>query len=386
MIGRFPQFLQYLVIEQFVPFNTIIYLSQTCKDLHKWVIDSFRAYYVLCLWNLIKNDTFLSESNLYKNIIERQLFQCIYRVQKNKKSFKIAALENCIPILDWWLTERIIGKTQKALDYSSSVIDHASYYMKINVLNWWFENAIKYPNIIQLRYSDYVINYSSYCGTPIILDWWFYNALKYPNIVTFKYSMSAIDYASLNRNIDILNWWLAKAIEYPNIIILKYSKTALDYASLDDNLNILNWWLENALKYPNLIELKYSDKAMEIASTRNNILVLNWWFENSKKYPNLIKLKYSKNAIDNSYKFPSALDWWKNSGLQLEYSDQALYNAVQQGAFDTFKWWFQSGLPIKLSQSTIDYLNYCKNNLWEYADQQQKIYNWLNTENFSNYF
>ena len=144
MIDKWPEFLQYIVLEEILPFTDIISISQTCQDLHQWVIESFRAYNTLCLWNVIKNDTILSEHNLYKNANERKLFQIIYRLQKDKKSFGDAAYDKNVPILDWWLIEKANAKTDVQLVYSENEIDHTSYYPKhLNILDWWLNAVIK---------------------------------------------------------------------------------------------------------------------------------------------------------------------------------------------------------------------------------------------------
>lgn len=337
MINRFPDFLQYIVLENIAPFRDVISLSQTCIDLHKWVIKSFKAYYILSLYYKLKNITLLSESNLYKNKKERKLFQIIYRLYKNKNtSFGDIANGNSIPILDWWVVE---SKTH--ITYPVNAIDDASYCRKIDVLNWWLNAAVEYPNIITLQYSEKTIDNASRYGEINILNWWLNAAIEYPNIIILKYTEKAIDeaYYYNTTNIEVFDWWLNAAIKYPNIISLKYTEKAIDNASRFGYINILNWWLKAAIKYPNIITLKYTEKAIDCASCNKHINVLNWWKNISSKYPDIITLKYSYKAISTDLEI---IQWWVNSGLELKIPCDYI-NRIRESYGKVYMWLTSSG-------------------------------------------
>lgn len=312
MINKWPNFLQHLVLEYDVSFKDIIQLAQTCKNLHQWVLQSFKAYNMIIMHHKTKNDNLLIESNLYNDKPERQLFQIIYRLHNKKIEFRDACIKNYIPIMEWWLTE---GKVI-VFDYYVSGIYFTSSAQFIYILDWWIKAATKYPDIITLKYTEIIAYNASSQGFADILDWWFNRTLN-SNMFRFTYSKDAIDATSQFRHIHILNWWLEHAIKYPNIVTLKYSENTMDYASEDGYIDILEWWLNAALMYPNIVTLKYSKKAMNKASLFGHIHILNWWLKNSKKYPNLIKLKYSKRAIENASinKQANVLTWWAHAQL-----------------------------------------------------------------------
>ena len=102
------------------------------------------------------------------------------------------------------------------------------------------------------------------------------------------------------------------------------------------------------------LELKYSNNALDTASNNGHINVLTWWIKSG------LPLKYSNNALDNipEYNSVDALTWWLKSNLPLKYSNYALDWASYSGRVDVLTWWFNSGLPLKY---TVDSINFA---LW----------------------
>lgn len=288
MINKWPQFLQRLVLDYNASIRDILSLSQTCKDLRRWVLDSFTTCKILHKHYTSYDNDLLTESNLYNNDVERQLFQEIYRAHRNKMSFNDAASSCIIPILDWWLIEILRHNT--IFEYYGSSLNYTTEDKLINILDWWVKSTIKYPYIITIKYAEYTVDNASHNGYVKMIDWWFKQSIQYPNIVKFKYTEQSMDNASRRNQIHVLDWWLDTALKYPDLITLKYSEHAMDTASVQ-YIEVLDWWLNAALKYPNLISLKYSARAMSNALQFGCIHILDWWFINSKKYPDHITLK-----------------------------------------------------------------------------------------------
>ncbi|KAI9317842.1 hypothetical protein DFJ73DRAFT_635451 [Zopfochytrium polystomum] len=60
---------------------------------------------------------------------------------------------------------------------------------------------------------------------------------------------------------------------------------------------------------------------------------------------------YTNDAIDKHAQSPDLLQWWKDSGFELKYSEKALDNA---GSVEMLQWWKDSGLPLKYSVRAIN--------------------------------
>ena len=67
------------------------------------------------------------------------------------------------------------------------------------------------------------------------------------------------------------------------------------------------------------------------------------WFKNSG-----LPLKYSVNALTfaSGNCQVTVLEWWKNSGLELKYNQRAFGSAAQSGHVDVLEWWKNSELPL----------------------------------------
>ena len=65
--------------------------------------------------------------------------------------------------------------------------------------------------------------------------------------------------------------------------------------------------------------------------------VLDWWY----KSPTFLSREYNADAIDLASKsgFVHILQWWRDCGLPLRYTDTALEQASSQGHLDVLDWW-----------------------------------------------
>jgi hypothetical protein len=92
------------------------------------------------------------------------------------------------------------------------------------------------------------------------------------------------------------------------------------------------------------LELKYTNDALNMASSSGHVEVLEWW-KNSG-----LELKYTTDALNmaSSSGHVEVLEWWKNSGLELKYTQRALNWASKNGHIKVLEWWKNSGLEFKI--------------------------------------
>ena len=91
------------------------------------------------------------------------------------------------------------------------------------------------------------------------------------------------------------------------------------------------------------LELKYSEDALNLASSNGHIAVLEWW-KNSK-----LPLKYNEIAINwaSRHDHINVLEWWKNSELELKYDEHALDWASRRGQVAVLEWWKKLWITVK---------------------------------------
>ena len=73
------------------------------------------------------------------------------------------------------------------------------------------------------------------------------------------------------------------------------------------------------------------------------IAILDWWYTS----PSFLSKEYNAEALDSASKagFIHILDWWRNSGLPLRYTEAALEQASSQGNIEVLDWWRNASLP-----------------------------------------
>lgn len=130
-----------------------------------------------------------------------------------------------------------------------------------------------------------------------------------------------------------------------------YSSTALLSAVCSGDLSRLEWWWE----FDRNLYLEVIEELIDQASELNEPIILQWLFERSDDFP------YDATVIDKSSEYGAiaSLEWWKNSGLELRYTENAMMNAdcfgKEEEQIETLNWWRNSGLFLKYNERCIWY-------------------------------
>ncbi|KAL9027521.1 MAG: hypothetical protein Q9196_003967 [Gyalolechia fulgens] len=108
-------------------------------------------------------------------------------------------------------------------------------------------------------------------------------------------------------------------------LIIKFSRThILDY--LEANFKDLFWSQFGHTLIPTKASAVFGQTA-----------ILSWW----KRSPSFLTKDYNTDAMDLASKsgYVHVLQWWRDSGLPLRYTDAALEQASAQGHVEVLDWW-----------------------------------------------
>lgn len=105
------------------------------------------------------------------------------------------------------------------------------------------------------------------------------------------------------------------------------------------------------------------------ASEKGHLSVLNWWKESG------FELKYTNESMDGASAKGrvEVLEWWKNSGLELKYSGHSINKAAEYGHIEVLEWWKESGLSLRYDESALD---------WASANGQLEVLEWWKQSDF----
>ncbi|KAI9312044.1 hypothetical protein DFJ73DRAFT_804618 [Zopfochytrium polystomum] len=127
-----------------------------------------------------------------------------------------------------------------------------------------------------------------------------------------------------------------------------YTRQAIAYASANGHLATLRWWRSTAAE----VAQRFAADGVQSASARGQVGVLEWW----RKESGAAGLDdHGPGAVDEACFFGSveALQWWKDSGLEMQYSFLAIEYAAKNGHLNVLRWWKNSGLKPKLYQRAL---------------------------------
>jgi hypothetical protein len=223
---------------------------------------------------------------------------------------------------------------------------------------------------------------ASVFGKPAILEYW----RTSPTFLTKEYSSDALDNASRTNSLQTLDWW------YNSGLPLKWTDAALEQASSQGHILVLQWWKEHsryratprptdtksscpdlelkvgksltyatqsgclpALRFwvSSSIPFAHEDSLAKIASTHGHVSILDFWRTLRGE-----KILFDNQVLVGPTKMGHAavLEWWKRSGLRVEYKTCDIEEALEDGVEGergeaVRRWWARNGLNLGVGTS-----------------------------------
>lgn len=226
----------------------------------------------------------------------------------------------------------------------------ASVFGKTEILEYWRTS----PMFLTKEYSSQAVDNASRAGSTQALDWWYNSGLP------LKYTEAALEQASSQGHIPVLQWWKQHSTYRTSptdereeveegqrqLLSLKVGKSII-YATQAGSLPAIHFWVESGIPF------SHDDAIAKLASTHGHTHILDYWR----------KLHGEKMLFDNQVLVgptkqgrADVLEWWKRSGLRVEYKtcdiEEALEDGVEGDAGESVcKWWARNGLNLGVGTS-----------------------------------
>lgn len=224
----------------------------------------------------------------------------------------------------------------------------SSVFGRTEILDFWNTS----PSFLTKKYTAEAVDGASRQGFVHVLEWWQKSGLK------LVYTEAALEQASSQGHIDILEWWRNLAIlqrQEPDaeekggsqpVSRLKPGKS-ICYATQSGNAEVVKWWVNSGIAFA------HEDTVAKLASTHGHVDVLVAWHE----------IKGSKMIFDNQVLVGATkmghvnvLEWWKRSGLRVEYKTCDVEEALEDGVEgrkgeEVRRWWARNGLNLGVGTS-----------------------------------
>lgn len=226
----------------------------------------------------------------------------------------------------------------------------ASIFNKTEILDYWRTS----PTFLTKEYSSEAIDNASRTNSIQALDWWYNSSLP------LKYTEAALEQASSQGHMSVLQWWKehsrhrtppipgeeAPPAKLRDPLKLKVGKS-ITYATQSGCLDAIKWWVHSSVPF------SHEDTVTKIASTHGHTKILDYWRSIRGE-----KMLFDNQVLVGPTKMGRAdvLEWWKKSGLKVEYKtcdiEEALEDGVEGDAGECVRrWWAENGLNLGVGTS-----------------------------------
>ncbi|KAK8195878.1 hypothetical protein M8818_007029 [Zalaria obscura] len=220
----------------------------------------------------------------------------------------------------------------------------SSVFGRLEILDFWNTS----PSFLTKKYTAEALDGASRQGFVHVLEWWQKSRLP------LTYTEAAFEQASSHGHVAVLDWWrnLAFSHKADNFdtdtepVRVKPGKS-ICYATQSGNAEVVRWWVRSGIPFP------HEDTVAKLASTHGHVEVLKAWHE----------CKESKMIFDNQVLVGATkmghvevLEWWKRSGLRVEYKTCDVEEALEDGVEgrrgeEVRRWWARNGLNLGVGTS-----------------------------------
>nr|OQO05982.1 hypothetical protein B0A51_18120 [Rachicladosporium sp. CCFEE 5018] len=226
----------------------------------------------------------------------------------------------------------------------------SSVFGRTEILEFWRTS----PSFLTKEYTPEALDGASRAGFVNVLEWWHHSNLP------LKYTEAAMEQASAQNHIPVLEWWRTQSSppgepSSPDStsasppLRLKPGKS-LVFATQNGHLPVLDWYLTSTLP---TLSFPHEDTVPKLASTHNHPSLLALWHShkgNKMQFDNQVLIGATKGG------HVEVLEWWKKSGLRVEYKtcdvEEALEDGLEgEGGVGVRRWWATNGLNLGVGTS-----------------------------------
>ncbi|TKA27420.1 hypothetical protein B0A50_05032 [Salinomyces thailandicus] len=220
----------------------------------------------------------------------------------------------------------------------------SSVFGRTEILEFWRTS----PSFLTKEYNTEALDGASRAGFVHVLEWWQHSSLP------LKFTEAALEQASAQGHLPVLEWWKQQstAVDHTSASVdsskvrLKPGKS-ICYATQNGHTEIVRWWCQSGIPFP------HEDTVAKLASTHGHADILQLWHE----------LKGNKMIFDNQVLVGASktgnvkiLEWWKRSGLKVEYKTCDVEEALEDGdegerGMEVRRWWARNGLNLGVGTS-----------------------------------
>lgn len=220
----------------------------------------------------------------------------------------------------------------------------SSAFGRTEILEFWRTSTSFSPK----EYHSDALDGASRAGFVNVLEWWQHSGLP------LKFTEAALEQASSQGHLQVLEWWKSQSttVDDSNASVdsskvrLKPGKSIV-FATQNGHTEVVRWWLYSGIDFGN------EDAVAKLASTHGHVDILQLWHEakgNKMIFDNQVLVGASKNGNVN------VLEWWKQSGLKVEYKTCDVEEALEDGhegerGMAVRKWWARNGLNLGVGTS-----------------------------------